>query len=168
MQTRNVQVLPVANFESTPPRPPTRHSHTDTPTSVGTGSSHCHDLMNLANCNCAIIEMADLGSKISGSSATATTIDRGKRDDGNDASNERELGSTGGGGMGEGVEVRSCGGRLYGNEEGVVTSCTASSLHFSCQPSRSCCCACFAAIFKNDRVLVPGTGMHSYAADPQQ
>ena len=132
-------------FRIHPRRPPTGHYHTDTQTSVGTGSSNCYDLKNLANCDFALVRMADSGSKVSGSSAVATTIDRGKRNDGGtDASNERELGSTGGGGVEERVEVRSCSGRPCGDEEGVVATSTASSLSFSCQPSRCCCCCCCA------------------------
>lgn len=84
--------------------------------------------------------MAESGSKLSGSSAIATagSIDRGQRyDDGDDASNESELGSTGSGRVGERVEVRSCGCWSCGDKEGVVA--ISAVLNFAGQPSHRCC-----------------------------
>lgn len=109
-------------------RPPTRHDHVDTPTPVGTGSSHCHGLKNLTNYGCAIVEMAESGPKLSGSFAVATIIDRGERcDDG--ASKEKELGSTDGGGVGERFEVRSCGRRPCSANKSIIAISAALNLH---------------------------------------
>lgn len=66
--------------------------------------------------------------------ATTTRIDRGERhDDGDDASNERELGSTGGGSVGERVEVRLSGCRPCDDEIGVHA--ISAVLNFAGQPS---------------------------------
>lgn len=92
--------------------------------------------------------MAESGSNLSGSSAVeTTTIDRGERfDDGDDASNERELGSTGGRGVGERVEVRSCGRRPCGNKNVIV----AISAALDCFLSTVTLLLLLFYIFKND------------------